>query len=113
MYEKIWLAGLGTYARYEKLGLEGKRLFEELAEDGENVRDRANDKVHELKDKAKDKIKKTIVKLREIVHLEKNDNTQDLSLQIEELSKAVKALSAAEHKIKMPSRTTVTTKKAS
>jgi hypothetical protein len=75
--------------------MEGKRLFEELAEDGENVRDRANGKVHELKSKAKDKIKKTIVKLREIVHLEKNDNTQDLSLQIEELSKAVKALSAA------------------
>jgi polyhydroxyalkanoate synthesis regulator phasin len=74
--------------------MEGKRLFEELAEDGENVRDRANGKVHELKSKAKDKIKKTIVKLREIVHLEKNDNTQDLSLQIEELSKAVKALSA-------------------
>ena len=98
MYEKIWLAGLGAYARYEKLGQEGKRLFEELVEDGEDVRDRGSDEVDVLKEKAQEKINETIVRLKEIIHLDKNGDTRKLSHQIEELNKAVKALAAIERK---------------
>ncbi len=102
MYEKIWLAGLGAYARYEKFGTEGRKLFDELVEDGEDVRDRATDKVEDLKQKAQDSFNETIVRLKEVLRIkeaaDKPNEVQDLSKQIEELSKAVKALSAAETK---------------
>lgn len=103
MYEKIWLAGLGAYARYEKLGTEGRKLFEELVEDGEDVRDRASDKVEDLKQKAQDKFNETTVRLKEVLRIseeggESKDDVQELSRQIQELSKAVKALTAVEKK---------------
>ncbi|WP_281648734.1 phasin family protein [Parendozoicomonas sp. Alg238-R29] len=103
MYEKIWLAGLGAYARYEKFGTEGRKLFDELVEDGEDVRDRATDKVDDLKQKAQDKINETIARLKEVLRIKESeeegtDDVQELSKQIEELSKAVKALTAAEKK---------------
>ncbi|MTI15034.1 hypothetical protein E1189_18715 [Sansalvadorimonas verongulae] len=102
MYEKIWLAGLGAYARYEKLGTEGRKLFDGLVEDGEDVRDRANDKVEDLKQKAQEKVNDTTVRLKEVLRIkeagveEEKDDLQELSKQIDELSKAVKALTTTQ-----------------
>ncbi|OQX36542.1 MAG: hypothetical protein B0D91_08900 [Oceanospirillales bacterium LUC14_002_19_P2] len=98
MYEKIWLAGLGAYARSEKKGQEGKAFFDELVVDGEKVRDRASDKIDELKGKAKDSIGEVVDKVRDILKLEKDKDTEELSLQIEALSKAVSELAAVEKK---------------
>ncbi len=95
MYDKIWLAGLGAYSRYEKLGKDGKKLFDELVEDGEAVRERATGKIDELKDKAKDKVQDNVTRVRELLNLEPSTEIQDLTTQVEELNVAVKALAQA------------------
>ncbi|MGY0218500.1 phasin family protein [Endozoicomonadaceae bacterium StTr2] len=98
MYDKIWLAGLGAYSRYEKLGKDGKKLFEELVEDGEAVRERATGKIDELKDAAKDKVQDNISRIKELLNLESNstsDDIKELTAQVEELNVAVKALAQA------------------
>ena len=100
MYEKIWLAGLGAYARYEKLGQEGKKLFDELVKDGEEIKGRATGQVDDLKTKARDRVNEVVDRLKDMVTSEdkKEDEVADLSVQIEELTKAVQALAAAEKK---------------
>ncbi|MCL6271734.1 phasin family protein [Sansalvadorimonas sp. 2012CJ34-2] len=100
MYEKIWLAGLGAYARYEKLGQEGKKLFDELVKDGEEIKGRATDQVDDLKTKARERVNEVVDRLKDMVTSDdkKEDEVADLSVQIEELTKAVQALAAAEKK---------------
>ena len=107
MYEKVWLAGLGAYARYEKFGLEGKKLFEELVEDGEDVRDRATDKVDELKQRAQLMIGRVKGVLRSKTGEQNSgEDLQQLSLQIKELSEAIKSLSRTEEKSTTTAATT-------
>ena len=97
MYEKIFLASLGTYARYEKLGKEGSKLFDELVEEGETVNDRTTSKLDEYKTKAKDKLQDQLDKLKDLLKLEDNkDEIAELSAQVEALSLSVKALTVRE-----------------
>lgn len=95
---KIWLAGLGAYAQYEKLGQEGIRLFENLVKDGEEVQARTQHKVDEVKEKIKskttDRLESRIKQLRDKLSSGSRDELKELSHQIEELSQAVKALSS-------------------
>ncbi|PJE78704.1 hypothetical protein CI610_02357 [invertebrate metagenome] len=93
MYEKIWLAGLGAYARYEKLGKESRRFFDDLVDDGEDIRDRASDKLESIKEKAKETFSSNVGKLRSAFHIQtRPSDVQLLSQQIQELSAAVHEL---------------------
>lgn len=100
MYDKIWLAGLGAFARYEKLGKEGRKLFDELVLDGEEVKDRATGQVEGIKGKAQTKIDEVVGKLKEFIGAQKEETSEmeELRGQIEELTKAVKELSKVEKK---------------
>ena len=104
MYEKIWLAGLGAYARYEKLGQDGKKLFDELVKDGEESKGRTVDQVEDLKSKARARVNEVVDRLKDMVSSEekKEDEIVELTTQIEELTKAVQAMAAAEKPAKKP-----------
>ncbi|MGI0118644.1 phasin family protein [Zooshikella sp. RANM57] len=95
---KIWLAGLGAYAQYEKLGQEGIRLFENLVKDGEEVQARTQTKVDEVKEKIKskttDRLESRIKQLKDKLSSGSRDELKELSHQIEELSQAVKSLTS-------------------
>ena len=91
MYEKLWLAGLGAYGRYEKLGKEGKKLFEDLVEEGDDMRDELSDRFETAKQKTLDKLNDTISKVRTTILPEAEDKAT-LAPQLEELTKAVKLL---------------------
>lgn len=92
MYEKLWLAGLGAYRRSEKLGKEGKKLFDELVCEGDDMRDEISDRFESMRKKTLDKINSTISKVKQTVKLE-SKNTEDeattLNAQLEALTKAV------------------------
>ncbi|WP_263080519.1 phasin family protein [Endozoicomonas sp. Mp262] len=92
MYEKLWLAGLGAYGRYEKLGQEGKKLFEDLVEEGDDMRDELSDRFENAKQKTLDKLNDTLVKVRTTILPESEDKASQLVPQLEELTKAVKLL---------------------
>ncbi len=92
MYEKLWLAGLGAYGRYEKLGKEGKKLFEDLVEEGDDMRDELSDRFETAKQKTLDKLNDTISKVRTTILPESEDKATQLVPQLEELTKAVKLL---------------------
>ncbi|MCX4027013.1 phasin family protein [Endozoicomonas sp. SM1973] len=113
---KIWLAGLGAYAQYEKLGQEGIRFFETLVKDGEEVQARTQHRMDEMKDKLKskttDRLENRINQLRDIFPTTTKDELKELSHQIEELSEAVKALASDKKPATSASRSSSTTKKA-
>ncbi|WP_163830780.1 phasin family protein [Spartinivicinus ruber] len=114
---KIWLAGLGAYAQYEKLGQEGIRFFETLVKDGEEVQARTQHRMDEMKEKLKskttDKLENRINQLRDILPTSTRDELKELSHQIEELSEAVKALASEKKPATSASRSSSsTTKKA-
>ena len=94
MYEKLWLAGLGAYGRYEKLGQEGKKLFEDLVEEGDDMRDELSDRFESAKQKTLDKLNDTIIKVRGTILPETAEDKKAAELvpQLEELTKAVKLL---------------------
>ncbi len=93
MYEKLWLAGLGAYGRYEKLGQEGKKLFEDLVEEGDDMRDELSDRFESAKQKTLDKLNDTIIKVRGTILPDSGDKkAAELVPQLEELTKAVKLL---------------------
>ena len=92
MYEKLWLAGLGAYGRYEKLGQEGKKLFEDLVEEGDDMRDELSDRFETAKQKTLDKLNDTLIKVRGSIMPESGDKASELVPQLEELTKAVKLL---------------------
>jgi len=93
MYDKIWLAGLGAYSRYEKLGKDSKKVFDNLVTDGKVVRSRANHKIHEIRDKAKFKFNGTMTKIKEMTSFRnQDDKSSQLAERVEELTKVVKIL---------------------
>ncbi|PJE80885.1 hypothetical protein CI610_00133 [invertebrate metagenome] len=92
MYEKLWLAGLGAYGRYEKLGQEGKKLFEDLVEEGDEMRDELSDRLGDVKEKALGKISDTLNKVRCAVTPETEKDVEKLAPQLEELTEAIKML---------------------
>ncbi|WP_330925880.1 phasin family protein [Candidatus Sororendozoicomonas aggregata] len=93
MYEKLWLAGLGAYGRYERLGQEGKKLFEDLVEEGDDMRDELSDRFESAKQKTLDKLNDTIIKVRGTILPDSGDKkAAELVPQLEELTKAVKLL---------------------
>ncbi|WP_211826220.1 phasin family protein [Kistimonas asteriae] len=99
VYEKMWLAGLGAYGRYEKMGQEGKKLFEDLVVEGDDLRDRYSDKIDETREKLMGKMTDTLGKVRSslLPESEQTDEEKEvLSKQIEELTLAVKALTEVE-----------------
>jgi hypothetical protein len=105
-YEKIWLAGLGAYGRYEKMGHEGKKLLEELIVEGDDLRDRYSDKIDETREKPMSKMTVTIGKVRSSLLPESEQTDEDkeaLSRQIKELTLAVKGLTEVEDSIKASS----------
>ncbi|MDD7805778.1 MAG: phasin family protein [Endozoicomonas sp. (ex Botrylloides leachii)] len=99
MYEKLWLAGLGAYGRYEKLGQEGKKLFEDLVEEGDEMRDELSDRFESAKQKTLDKLNDTLIKVRSSIIPESQNKTSELAPQLEELTKAVKLLTEVQERV--------------
>lgn len=97
MYEKLWLAGLGAYSRYEKLGQEGKKLFEELVEEGDDMRDELSDRFELAKQKTLDKLNDTLIKVRSSILPESQGKASQLAPQLEELTRAVRLLAEAQN----------------
>lgn len=103
VYEKMWLAGLGAYGRYEKMGQEGKKLFEDLVGEGDELRDRYSDKIDETRGHLIGKINNALSKVRISLLPESeqiNEEKKELSGQIEALTLAVKALTEVEISVK-------------
>ena len=104
MYDRILMAGLGAYARYEKLGREGKELFEELVTDGESVRERAGEKINETREDVKERVNTILTRVKGKIDPESDKDAciAELSKQIDELSQVVKTLTEAK-KLHRPS----------
>ncbi|MCK5894339.1 MAG: phasin family protein [Endozoicomonadaceae bacterium] len=103
VYEKMWLAGLGAYGRYEKMGQEGKKLFEDLVHEGDELRDRYSGKIDETRENLIGKMNNALSKVRSSLLPESDQGTEEkkeLSGQIEALTLAVKALTEVEISVK-------------
>lgn len=98
---RIWLAGLGAFARIEE---EGGRFFESLVEEGKNfeaqLKKSAGDKIQGVKDRVGDtwdrleqRVEESLSKVLKGFNVPTNDDIHGLSKRVETLRESIKSLS--------------------